>query len=190
MLCASRFSFSQCKVVLGACFGPQSPSLPYLEHPFLSLFRLKEPERGWKSDMRTLSWKRRRKPSKRREFWHHIFLALEVKSVWSWNSCTSYFDHYNYSFCSTDLTKSRYTWSQQQQCIIFPLKPLYVGTQIEPGLSWAYIPTGSEGSPEVEEDVLVSSPGTLFHQFNLTCLIKKIGDISSFIRHVDCRSIN
>ena len=25
------------------------------------------------------------------------------------------------------------------------------------GLSWAYIPTGSEGSPEVEEDVLVSS---------------------------------
>ena len=26
-----------------------------------------------------------------------------------------------------------------------------------PGLSWALIPTGSEASPEVEEDVLVSS---------------------------------
>ena len=41
----------------------------------------------------------------------YFFVCLEVMTVWSWNSCASYFDHYNYSFCSIDLTKSRYTWS-------------------------------------------------------------------------------
>ena len=65
--------------------------------------------------MRTLSWKSGWKPSKRREFWHQrisdIFFRLEVMAVWSWNSCASYFHNYNYSFCSIDLTKSRYTWS-------------------------------------------------------------------------------
>ena len=107
----ANFLFSQCKVVPGACFGPQS--LPGT--PFLSLFRLKEPKRGWKSDVRTLSWNSGWKPLKKREFWHQrisdIFFRLEVMAVWSWNSCVSYFHHYNYSFSSIDLTKSRYACS-------------------------------------------------------------------------------
>ena len=43
---AVNFFFSPLREVLGACFGPESPSDPHLEHLFLSLFRLKEPERG------------------------------------------------------------------------------------------------------------------------------------------------
>ena len=70
-------------------FWATEPYWAYLEHPFLSLFRLKEPERRWKSDMRTLSWKSGWKLSKRREFWHQrisdIFFLLEVVAVWSWN---------------------------------------------------------------------------------------------------------
>ena len=38
----------------------------------------------------------------KREFWHQqisdILFRLEVMAVWSWNSCASYFHHYNYSF--------------------------------------------------------------------------------------------
>ena len=38
-------------------FWATEPTEPTWNTLFLSLFRLKEPERGWKSDMRTLSWK-------------------------------------------------------------------------------------------------------------------------------------
>ena len=43
---------------------------------------------------------------KRVKEWHE-----DVMAVWSWNSCASYFHHYNYSFCWIDLAKSRYTWT-------------------------------------------------------------------------------
>ena len=101
------FLFSQCKVVLGACFWAIEPHWAAPGTPFfLSLFRLKEPERGWKRDVKTLSWESGWKPLKRRKF------RLEVMVVWSWNSCVRYIHHYDYSFCSIDLTKSRYTWSR------------------------------------------------------------------------------
>ena len=53
---------------------------PHLEHPFWSLFLPKEPDRGWKSDVMTFSWKSEWKPSKR-QFWHqrisNIFFPLK-----------------------------------------------------------------------------------------------------------------
>ena len=101
------FLFSQCKVVLGACFGPQSPSLPYLEHPFLSLFRLKEPQRGWKSDMRTLSlqhWKRR-------EFWHQqISKKKFVWKLWPFEVEIPVRAIFTIIITASDQL-SRYTWS-------------------------------------------------------------------------------
>ena len=52
VMCQQIFFF----LSVGACLRSQSTSVPYLEHNFLSDFRLKEPKRGWKGDVRTLSW--------------------------------------------------------------------------------------------------------------------------------------
>ena len=112
---AVNFFVPQSQVVLGACFGPQSPSGPYLEHPKNDQKRThigQKWQKEWcyhtfvKEWMKALDKTRILAPSD--YFYHFSFPRYgRLKSKFL---CERY-SHCIFSSCSIDLTKTRYTWS-------------------------------------------------------------------------------